>query len=166
MNTNGQDGHASLKNVQTEAAPQFSQEMFERLVVAMIGEEGVEIIGENDGWKEFSPYDEALMSFWKRGLELMNDNTDIKAITELYRDFDFQTKTFLRQANVIKDTKGNAVSFETIFGEVKSKWRPEWMPFLLGKILVLYVIERKLNTHLRKETGRLAEVEQLQIRAV
>lgn len=165
MNTNGQDVPVSLKNVQTETAPQFSQEMFERLVVAMIGEEGVEIVGENDGWKEFSPYDEALMSFWKRGLELLRDNMDIKAITELYKDFDYQTKTFLRQASVVKDVAGNPVSFETMFGEIKSV-RPEWMPFLLGKILVLYVIERKLNTHLRKETGRLAEVEQLQIRAV
>lgn len=164
MNTNGQDGQVNLQNVQT-VAPQFSQEMFERFVVAMIGEEGVAIVGEKDGWKEFSPYDEALISFWKRGLELLRDNIDIKAITELYKDFDYQTKTFLRQASVVHDAAGNPVSFETMFGEIKSV-RPEWMPFLLGKILVLYVIERKLNTHLRKETGRLAEVEQLQIRAV
>lgn len=165
MKPNGQDGPASLPNAQTAAAPQFSQEMFERLIVAMIGEEGVAIVGENDGWKEFSPYDEALMDFWKRGIELLRDNMDIKAITELYKDFDYQTKTFLRQASVVKDAAGNPVSFETMFGEIKSV-RPEWMPFLLGKILVLYVIERKLNTHLRQETGRLAEVEQLQIRAV
>lgn len=131
----------------------MTTEDIEGIIKAMIGLDGVEIMSLKEQWEEFTPFDSDIVDLHDSAMKAMRDgNFDPKVLMRINDKFDSAAKSFVNKLKFGYDQVGRPVTFEQLFGEMKAV-RPEYLPYLCAKLLMLWSIERKLRIIREEELG-------------
>jgi hypothetical protein len=138
-------------------------EDIEGIIKAMIGLDGVEIMTSREQWEEFTPFDSAVVDLYDAAMKAMrNGNFDAKVLISINDKFDVAAREFVNKLTFGYDQVGRKVTFEQLFGEMKAV-RPEYLPYLCAKMLMLWSIERKLRIIREEELGIKKKYEAVRI---
>ena len=140
--------------------------MLELLVENVVGIRGVEMVGEDGGWAPFSPFDEIVCKFHEEAMEaLSGGHMSTKELAEMYKRFDFHARSFLNSVPITIKADGKSVTFAALFGDVKTV-SPEYVPYLLGKLLIVLIAEKKVNDILRARLGEREKIKGIEYSSV
>jgi hypothetical protein len=129
----------------------------------MIGLDGIEIMSSKDQWEAFTPFDSDIVELYGLAMKAMREgNFDPKALMSINDKFDAAARSFVNKLSFGYDQVGRKVTFEQLFGEIKAV-RPEYLPYLCAKMLMLWSIERKLRIIREEELGITKKYEAVNI---
>lgn len=144
----------------------MTQVELEKVVEVTIGERNVALLTEREAWQEFSPFDSQVLILYRRAMECMrHGNLDPKLFVELNEAFDVAAREFTAKLTFGKDQNGVRVTSEQLFGEIKAV-RPEYLPYLAAKFIMLWAAERKIRLIREEELGLNTKYEAVRLTGV
>ncbi len=144
----------------------MNQVELEKIVEISIGERNVALLSEREAWKEFSPFDRRILDLYARAIECMKyGNFDPKKLIELNEIFDLAAHDFVNKLTFGKDQNGIRVTSEQLFGEIRAV-RPEYLPYLAAKFIMLWAAERKTRLIREEELNMQTKYEAVRIAGV
>ena len=121
-------------------------------VLKFIGEEGIKLL-TSDEWRDFTQFTDDVVRLDNNGQALMtrnNGNVNIKSLVEQHQDFNASVIKFARRLRFGKDTNGNDVTMEKLFGDLRNSHAHYIYP-LCARIILMWAVEHMDNMKYREK---------------